>query len=60
VSKYKILEMDDLVELENLVNEYMREGWRPLGGICFAINPPMCSAHPMLYAQAIIKIDRKD
>jgi hypothetical protein len=32
--EYKIVTAKTTGELERRVNEYIREGWQPLGGVC--------------------------
>jgi Domain of unknown function (DUF1737) len=32
--RYRVIEAKDVEGLEQDVNEHIRDGWRPLGGVC--------------------------
>ncbi len=51
--KYKILEAYIKVNLEQAVEKYMREGWKPQGGIC--VSRADSANLYSLYSQALIK-----
>ena len=44
--EYKVITTDHCDELENEVNEAIREGWKPQGGVLYV---------PRTYMQAMIK-----
>lgn len=48
--KYQIVENQTRTGLEELVNSYLRDGWEPVGGVCFQLG-----AGWRLYLQALIK-----
>lgn len=39
MKRYKILESKSVYDLTKKVEEYMRDGWQPQGGICVYMKP---------------------
>lgn len=37
--QYKIVEASHSKSLENAINDLMRQGWRPISGICVSPKP---------------------
>lgn len=54
--EYKIVVMETYVELESFVNNYIRKGWTPIGGIGIRYNP---TTNDTLYFQAMMKNKKK-
>lgn len=50
--EYTVINYDSIESLIKVVNEYIKDGWKPLGGIC--LTPNSQYAGPQ-YAQAMIK-----
>jgi len=57
--KYQIVTATGIENLQPIVNDWIRQGWEPLGGICVApttiINSSGPSAIAMFAYQAMIK-----
>lgn len=57
-SNYHIVWSDEAVEVANNVNELIKEGWRPLGGIAVSAMLKLEHGHhwvEMIFAQAMIR-----
>jgi hypothetical protein len=57
--RYKIIRGTDMVDLADAVNDNMRDGWIPLGGVMYAPPDPIESfaagATPHPYYQALVR-----
>ena len=53
--RYEVVHKYHLIDLENVVNQSIKEGWKPIGGIA------MCSSTSdgFAFSQAIIKEEEK-
>lgn len=49
MTEYKIIQSDDLFSFEKLVEEAMKDGWQPQGGVS------VLSSFKILYFQAMVK-----
>lgn len=54
--EYMILRHSDETTLENRVNELIRDGWRPSGGICVTHSD---TGRLEFYLQAIVRLKSK-
>ena len=55
--QYLIIEEDKRSRLEKRINEYIKQGWRPVGGVsvCCAFSAGGGRQYNSVYTQAIIK-----
>lgn len=61
MNQYRILESDDIDELERLVNEKIAEGWMPSGSVAFTKYPlendrKGYTEYRSWYGQAMVRI----
>ncbi|MCA1944234.1 MAG: DUF1737 domain-containing protein [Desulfovibrio sp.] len=57
--KYRILKASTEIELEDLVQQHLHEGWRPLGGLSI-VQAEMAFSKVLKFYQAVGKDSKKD
>ncbi len=53
--EYKVVAKKYVSELENAINELIKEGWEPQGGIAYSKYPINSTKYEYKYLQAMIK-----
>lgn len=51
IKEYDLVFEDSITELKDKVNEMIKQGWRPQGGVCTSVNMGV----GVLFCQAMIK-----
>jgi hypothetical protein len=55
IKEYKVLVHSDQTQLMQLVNEAIKEGWQPQGGISVPVFINSLSQETIFFAQAVVK-----
>jgi hypothetical protein len=53
--EYKLVTGDDRQIFENVINEYIQEGWEPIGGASLALSKVGMGAQVFVFSQALIR-----
>ncbi len=56
ITQYKTAAADNPAALDKLVNDLIKEGFQPLGGLCLSHNPLPDKPEAFIMAQAMVKV----